>query len=317
MVGTDAAQRRVVERIAISDPRIGWIEAATDEPPAVTERRIALALPSDWIVLPATGALLHCHALAWFAAIAGRGAAKAFITDEERLSEDGGTPRRSAPQLRQAVDYDTLLEANPFGETVVVERAAYAAIAGDLLTGSLSAARSSLLLALACRGTVGHIPLPLVAGDAAEGIATDSAAEATPAESCAAHRAAVRAHLAAAGLAGRVMIGPPADAASPLSIAWQPRDPDQTIEVIIPTRDNAGDIRAFVGTLRDRAAVPQALRVLIVDNGSRQGETARVLAEAEGAGPGAGRDDRRALQLVAAEQPCRRAERGGAAGVRQ
>lgn len=289
VVGTDAAQRRVVERVAISDPRIGWIEAATDEAPGVAERRTALALPSDWIVLPAMGALFHRHALAWFAAIVGCGAAKAFVTDEEQATEDGGTPRRSAPQLRQAVDYDTLLEANPFGETVVVERAAYAAIAGDLVTGSLSAARSSLLLTLAYRGTVGHIPLPLVAGDAGERIDTDSPADASPAGagqdwpgpagSCAAHMAAVRAHLATADLGGRVMVGSPADAASTLSISWQPRDPYQTIEVIIPTRDNVRDIRAFVDTLRDRAAVPQALRVLIVDNGSLQGETSRVLAE--------------------------------------
>jgi O-antigen biosynthesis protein len=289
VVGTDAAQRRVVERVAISDARIGWIEPATDEAPGVTERRIALALPSDWIVLPATGALFHRHALAWFAAIVGHGAAKAFITDEEQATEDGGAPRRSAPQLRQAVDYDTLLEANPFGETVVVERAAYAAVAGGLVTGSFSAARSSLLLNLAYRGTVGHIPLPLVAGDAGEGIDTDSGADAipaeagqdrpSPAESCAAHVAAVRAHLAIAGLGGRVIIGSPADAESALSISWQPRDPYRTIEVIIPTRDNVRDIRAFVDSLRNRAAVPQALRVLIVDNGSRQVETARILAE--------------------------------------
>ena len=247
------------------------------------------------------GARFHCHALAWFAAVVGlgvgHGAANAFITDEEQLSEEGGTPRRSAPQLRQAVDYDTLLEANPFGETVVVERAAYAAIAGDLVTGSLSAARSSLLLNLAGRGTVGHIPLPLVARDAGAGeggagkgdkFGANSVDEALPAEAgqdrqtpgglSAAHRAAVQAHLATAGLGERVTVASPVDATSPLTISWQPRDPHQTVQVIIPTRDNAGDIRDFVASLRDRAAVPEALRVLIVDNGSREVETARILA---------------------------------------
>ncbi len=291
VVGTDAARRRAVARAAISDPRISWIEAAEDEASCVAERRVALALTADWIVLPATGALLHSQALAWFAAIVGQGAAKAFVTDEERASEEGGISRRSAPQLRQVVDYDTLLEANPFGETVVVERAAYAAIAGDLVTGSLSAARSSLLLNLAYRGTVGHIPLPLVAGDAEDGIDADPVADAIPTEAgqdrqnpgklSAAHQAAVRAHLATAGFGDRVIVGSPVAAKLPLSISWQPRDPHQTVEVIIPTRDNAGDLRDFVDTLRDRAAVPDALRVLIVDNGSRHAETARILAELE------------------------------------
>jgi tetratricopeptide (TPR) repeat protein/GT2 family glycosyltransferase len=298
VVGTDAAQRRVVERAAASDPRIGWIEAADDEAASVAERRTALALPADWIVLSATGALFHRHALGWFAAVVdqrvGHGAALAFITDEEQVSEDGGTPRRSAPQLRQAVDYDTLLEANPYGETVVVERAAYAAIAGGLVTASLSAARSSLLLNLACRGTVGHIPLPLIAGDAGSGAGGEGVDEGSlagviraqsgqnrqsPPDPGCAHAAAVRAHLAGAGLGERVTVGWPIDATLPLAISWQPRDPYQTVQVIIPTRDNFRDIGDFVDTLRDRAAVPEAVQVLIIDNGSRHGETARVLAE--------------------------------------
>lgn len=293
VVGTDAALRRVVERAAASDRRIGWIEAAADEEASVAERRIALALAADWIVLPARGALLHCRALAWFAAAVaigvGDGAALAFVTDEEQVSEEGGAPRRSAPQLRQAVDYDTLLETNPFGETVVVERSAYAAIAGSLIAGSLCAARSSLLLALAERGTVGHIPLPLVA------IAAPADQDRQPpTDPCAAHAAAVRAHLATAGLAERVTVGLPVDPASPLAISWQPRDPDQPVQVIIPTRDNAGDIRDFVASLRDHAASPGALRVLIVDNGSRATETARILAELTA---------QKGVQVVAIDEP--------------
>jgi GT2 family glycosyltransferase/Tfp pilus assembly protein PilF len=309
VVGTDAAQRRVVERAAISDPRIAWVEAAEGEAPCAVERSVALALAADWIVLPARGALFHCYALAWFAAIVGHGAAIAFITDEETVSEEGGLARRSAPQLRQVVDYDTLLEANPFGETVVVQRAAYAAIAGDLVTGSLSATRSSLLLNLAERGTVGHIPLPLIAGEAEAGEAgecvdTDPIADAIPAESgqdrqgstqsCLAHAAAVRAHLATAGLSDRVRVALPADMTSPLSISWQPRDPYQTVQIIIPTRDNARDLRDFVESLRDHATVPEALQVLIIDNGSREIESARVLNELRA---------QEGVQVVAIDEP--------------
>ena len=306
VVGTDPAHRRVVERAAISDPRIAWVEAPEGEAPCAVERDVALALAADWIVFPARGALFHRHALAWFAASVDNRAAIAFITDEEAVSEEGGLARRSAPQLRQVVDYDTLLEANPFGETVVVERAAYAAIAGDLVTGSIPAARSSLLLNLAGRGTVGHIPLPLVAGGAAagepgEGGVSDDAIPAAPGQdrqgsprSCLDHAAAVRAHLATAGLSDRVSVGLPADATSPLSISWRPRDPNQTIQIIIPTRDNAGDLRDFVQSLRDHAAVPEALQVLIIDNGSREIESARILDQLRA---------QEGMQVVAIDEP--------------
>jgi GT2 family glycosyltransferase len=104
----------------------------------------------------------------------------------------------------------------------------------------------------------------------------------------------VRAHLATAGLAERVTVGLPVDPASPLAISWQPRDPDQPVQVIIPTRDNAGDIRDFVASLRDHAASPGALRVLIVDNGSRATETARILAELTA---------QKGVQVVAIDEP--------------
>src|SRR6266851_1581162 len=288
VVGADAGQRRAVERAAKTDPRIRWIETSENEPASVAERRIAAALSTDWIVLLSRGALLHAHALAWFAAIAGHSAAKAFVTDGESVSQEGGATRRSAPQLRQVVDYDMLLEANPFGETVVVERAAYLAIAGDLVAGSLYAARSSLLLSLAHRRTVGHIPLPLVADPIPAEAGED------PADSGAAHAAAVRAHLATVGLSDRVRVGSPADATSPLSISWQPRDPYQTVQVIIPTRDNAGDLREFVDSLRAHAEVPEALQLLIIDNGSRAVETARILNQLKA---------QKGVQVVAIDEP--------------
>jgi GT2 family glycosyltransferase len=53
------------------------------------------------------------------------------------------------------------------------------------------------------------------------------------------------------------------------------------ITVIVATRDNGGDLQRFVGSLFATAGVPQALRVLIVDNGTRQPESRRVLAELE------------------------------------
>ncbi len=277
VVGSDADHRRMVERAAASDPRIRWMEAAADEPPAAAERRVARDFVVDWLILPASGAQLDRQALAWCAASIGLGTAAAFVTDEEAVVAVADGPQRSSPQLRQVVDYDTLLEANPFGETVIVERAAYAEVADALIAGSFSAARSSLLLSLASRGTVGHIPLPLVRVDPTD---ADGERQRTgAAERAAAHELAVRAHLAGEGAGGRTAIGPIEDTAMPLPIVWQPNRPQQIVQVIIPTRDNGGDLRDFVASLRRHAAVPGALRVLIVANGSCQPETARILAE--------------------------------------
>jgi GT2 family glycosyltransferase/tetratricopeptide (TPR) repeat protein len=186
-------------------------------------------------------------------------------------------PPAPAPLLRQVVDFDTLLETNPFGETIAVERAAYAGLARQLVTGSIAAARASLLLNLAGDGRVGHIPLPLVACDA-----KTAAAESPPG----AHQAAVWAYLMAAGESRPVIVEPPDSAAASLAIRWRPRDEAEPLLVIIPTRDNGGDLGNFVASLRERAERPDALRLLVVDNGSRDPETLRIL-EGVAAEPGA------------------------------
>jgi tetratricopeptide (TPR) repeat protein/GT2 family glycosyltransferase len=271
--GSDPARRRIVERAASSDARIQWRDKMSEETPAETERRIALSSSVDWIILLAQRALLHPRAIEWFASLVGQGAATAFITDEETGIRKRGYVRRSSPQFRQVVDYDTLLEMNTCGETVAVELASYASVAQKLVTTSVSAARSSLLLALAREGRVGHIPCPLICRDGGNTIDPETVA--------ATHEEAVRAHMAQAFLGERLHIGSPSGSLPRLPILWRPQDPDRSITIIIPTRDNAPDVAQFVDSLRARAAVPNALRIVIVDNGSRQAETHRILAELE------------------------------------
>jgi GT2 family glycosyltransferase len=269
VLGSGSDQRVAVERAAASDARIRWIPSAADEPAAAAERRIALLLGADWLVFPGRGVLLHPHALAWFAAAAERGTARAYIADEETIGHEYGEMRRTAVALRQIVDYDSLLEANPFGDSVAIRGDAYAETAGDLLTDTIAAARSSLLLSLAARETVGHIPLPLTAR-------SDEADRPSAPEE--AHEAAVRAHLDAAGLSARVKVESPSGPGLPLVIHWHPCDPVQQILAIIPTRDNGEDLAACIESLRSCADRPEALRVLIVDNGSRNPDTRDALA---------------------------------------
>ena len=273
VIGSDPERRRIADRAAASDARIQWRDRMSEETPAETERRIALSCGVDWIVLLGQRALLHPRAIEWFASLVGQGAATAFITDEETGIRERGGIRRSSPQFRQVVDYDTLLEMNTFGETVAVKLASYASVAQRLVTTSVTAARSSLLLALARDRRVGHIPCPLVCRDGENTV--------DPGTAAAAHEEAVQAHVAQASLGERIQIGPPSGSLPRLPILWRPRDRNRSITVIIPTRDNGPDVAQFVDSLRVRAAVPEALRIVIVDNGSRQAETHSILTELE------------------------------------
>ncbi|MBV8336060.1 MAG: glycosyltransferase [Alphaproteobacteria bacterium] len=273
IIGSDPARRRAAERAAATDARIRWRDKISEESLAQAEHRIALASGADWVILPAHKALLHPCAIEWFASLAGQGAATAFITDEETGTREHDYVRRSSPQLRQAVDYDTLLEMNTCGETVAVELASYASAAQKIVTTSIYAARSSLLLALARDGHVGHIPYPLVC--------RDGHTQADPGAIAAAHREAVQAHLGQGSLLEQIDIGSPEPSLTRLPILWRPRDPNRSIAVIIPTRDNGPDVARFVDSLLSTAAVRDAVRIVIVDNGSRQAETRRILQELE------------------------------------
>src|SRR5205807_2241470 len=117
----------------------------------------------------------------------------------------------------------------------------------------------------------GHIPCPLVARDGKGVVDPMQAAEA--------HEQAVRAHIASAGLDGRLEIGSPTSELPHLSVHWRPRVADTPIAVIIPTRDNAEDLRSGIDSLRGTARLPQALVVVVVDNGSRSVEARHVIEE--------------------------------------
>ncbi len=269
VIGSDPAHHRVVEETAAADTRMAWVAAADPGDIAAAERRAALVSPGDWILLLAERALLHRAALAWFAAAAEKTGASAFVTDEELVTREHGFLRYSSPEFRQVVDYEMLLATNPYGETVAVERSAYAGVASRLASQSIAAARGSLLLNLARRGRVGHIPCALVARDGEEVVDANAAAEA--------HEHAVRAHIAEAALSERLVIGPRSQLTPRPNVRWRPRVEDTPVAVIIPTRDNGSDLRACVESLRHKARLPSALQVVVVDNGSRDVETRGII----------------------------------------
>ncbi|MBV9828731.1 MAG: tetratricopeptide repeat protein [Alphaproteobacteria bacterium] len=266
VIGSDVRHRAIVERAGAGDGRLTWVSKTHDHPVPVAECRSALKLSADWFLFLAPDYGLHPHALGWFAAVAGQVQAHAFVMDEETLTYSAtSTPTRCEPHLRQAVDFDTLLEHNPYGDTVLVEAGAYRKVAADLSLDALITARHSLLLQLAATGTVGHLPLPLVARLVATG---DSNGDTS----------------ARRGDWRKQVIHPVLDVTRPSGNGQQrglevisQEDRHATITVIVPTRDNAGDVMDLVESLRRSADRVDSHNVIILDNGSRRPETLAIL----------------------------------------
>ena len=255
VVGSNLTRKEAVERAGETDPRIGWVDAASDDSPAVCEARAAVAMASDWLLFPAPGAVLHSQALSWIAEAAKRTGCDAVVMDEE-VGEAGDASRGLRLVARQTVDADSLLEANIYGETVAVARAVFEGIDLAGSPPSASGLRSLLLLNLVGRRRVAHIPLPLVrtpeGGDQAE------------AEARTDHAAAVKAFVR--GDAG-LSIEPSAWSSDTLRIARSPARPREAIAVIIPTRNNSHDAAEFVLSLKSLAKAPDCLEILVINNG--------------------------------------------------
>jgi hypothetical protein len=157
-------------------------------------------------------------------------------------------PRAVGARIAARGRSHTLLERNVFGETVAIERRAYAGVADGLRADSPAMARSLLLLALAQHGRVGHIPWMVVC--------RDGDGEAVAPARHEAHDKAVRVHAAQPSLAGRIIVAASAAPFGPAAVRWRAPDPAARIAAIIPTRDNGQDLGYAVASLRARATAP-------------------------------------------------------------
>jgi GT2 family glycosyltransferase len=145
-----------------------------------------------------------------------------------------------------------------------VKRAVYAALPGMAQAKSVEMARSLMLLSLAQDGRVGHIPCALVRR---YGVTkTDPTA----------HYKAVQTHLAAYK-SGRVQVEPGIIPSGPLSVSWRAENPEAPIAVIIPTRNNGADLDRAISSLKAKAAAPDSLQIVVVDNGSSDAGTCAIL----------------------------------------
>jgi GT2 family glycosyltransferase len=227
------------------------------------ERQAAAASHSDWLILLAQGAVPHRHMLAWIAAADKTCDASAYFFDEDSISNQADVPHHLQPILRQTLDRNTLFEANVYGETLAVRHHEFHAIFQTSIVETASYCRSLMLLEESAKATVGHIPLPLV---------SRHAPQETPAVD---HHRAVMAHAKSQGLDLREAHALPSGR---LTVNPAPKDNQTRIAVIIGTRDGAADVAALISSLRKTADRPDALEIVVIDNGSARPKDLDMLA---------------------------------------
>lgn len=272
-LGRDPGARRVVGGLQPAEPRLQMADSPPSGSLVTAIGGIASVPGSDWMLLPAKGAVLDRQALAWFAVAATiPGCAAAWTCDEEMAAPEG--PDRGAatltPDLGQVVDYDWLLDIGARGRTLMIRREVLRQAALEAPGLSPGALRTALLLDLAREGRVGHVPLPLACRRSADQ------------EEGADHLATLAAHLARHHLAGRVELAPDAGSSLPLPVIWRPPAP-LALTVIIATRDNVTDVTTLIDGMRGLAAEPGTVDFFVIDNGSSLPASAEMLEQLSGA----------------------------------
>jgi len=244
---------------------------------------------AEWVLLLRAGERLDAHALAWIADAAAHDPV-AVYWDEDALHPGGAGPaaraaRHTAPTLRAPFDPDAQLEWNGVGESFAVARAALAQALRTLHeTGSRAVhalapkRRERLLWALHRLGALRHVPqFLLTAPPRPEGAARWIARE----------DADALAGLLPAAWQGRAWTRVPdplSDLAPKRLVRWTPRDAEAVVSVLVPTRDHVDLVRQCVDSLRAHCARPQALEIVVADNGSVEPATLAWLADAASQG---------------------------------
>lgn len=279
--------RAAIERIAVVDKRVNWLQTEEDETETAAERRASEGA-DGWLVLLARGAVPHARATEWFAHAASLAPALLISCDASIRSVDIGTDGYKSDSrsldatdvallARWAFDPELLLQRNIWGDTLAVATTLNASLSARVDAQLTIAGRRSALLLAA--GNVAHLPFALV--DLMED--EDGAARLD------AHYAAVEHALRCDGSSYHVMHpihhetpGPVQRSRPDLPITSlqliRPLPPERMpLTVILCTRNNAADCQRMVRSLIANATVPELLRCLIVDNGTDREEDKMLL----------------------------------------
>ncbi|MBY0333861.1 MAG: glycosyltransferase family 2 protein [Acetobacteraceae bacterium] len=260
-------QAALGEAAAARDPRITLV-AVPPEPPeaelAAERATVTGVAPGALVLLLPPGAMPATeHALAWFSHAAARFPdSPGFFCDEDSVTEEirDRRDRHAAPVLRTALDHWSLPAANGCGAILCARAGALAAALHAARHARDRAAQRWIAWAVLARaGAVAHIPRLLVSrqvGEAAE----EPVEPADPVATRAALRPLLR---------------------HPWLLPGTEPEPDTAsrISVIIPTRNGGALLADCLASLREKAAAPDLLELIVVDNGSDGAATLAILAE--------------------------------------
>jgi len=268
----DGAVRECLERRAASDGRIRLLRLDARQGIAAATNAAAGLAGGDYLAFLDHDDLLHPAALGEVAlALAERPDADILYTDHDKIDACG---RRQAPQFKPGWSPELLLSYMYLGHLRVIRRSLYAEI-GGCRPGFDGAQDHDLALRAAERAReVVHVPLVLYHWRAWRGSVATSG-NAKPAGFAAARRAIEEA------LARRAVPAPverPAWARRRAIGIFTPRFPDDgpDVVVLIPTRNRADLLRPCLRALA--RTTYRRHRVVVVDNGSDDAETLRLLA---------------------------------------
>ena len=291
VVGDSPEVSLVASLLSHNNPRVGHV---ADWHLAQARLRLWAPDPAHWVLLLQAGELLDPHTLAWLVQSSVNTPALALYWDEDRVHHRGGRPPQRAPLhtdpiLRAAFDPDAMLELNVVGTSLAARADVLDAAAGRLavlppgptvLPPLAGAERERLVWALHGLGPLWHVPQFLLTRTEQAPNTTDTTsrlddliAKASPDElrgllPPAWHSQAWR----------RVQDAIAPHLPKPL-VRWQPSRPQAVLSVLIPTRDQVDLLRQCIDSLRRQARVPEALDILVADNGSTDPATLSYLAD--------------------------------------
>ena len=276
----DPAVRKELEDLAKGDDRIklclrqenGGIAAATNS---------ALELASgEFVVLLDHDDLLPDHALYWLAAeLQTHPDTDLIYSDEDKIDAEG---QRYGPHFKGDYNYELLLAQNCISHLGVYRRTLLQRLGGirEGFEGSQDHDLALRFVELIRPERIRHIPTVLyhwrVFAESGS-FSTDNEAKAVDSG-----RKAIEEHLERVNATGVRVTKAPAGGYH--LVRWPLAEPAPTVEVIVPSRDNARLLQQCVQGLLERTDYP-GLQVTVVDNGSRDAEAVallRKLRELEG-----------------------------------
>lgn len=234
--GADALRRRAFADPSLAPPAIVEGEAPSDGLWPALSAAVAAVDGADLVVLTSEVLLFEPSVAAWCArAVAETGAVACYADSDSVVADE--PPARTRPQLRAAFDALALDRGDLPGPMLAVDGAALP----ELLPAARSVAGDPLMALLRCaarRGPVAHVPRVLTRRTT-----------------------------------GRTTEGTGARQTSRRELAGAGATPDDTIEIIIATRDRVDLLRPCIDSLRRHARRASSLVFHIVDTGSTEAAT--------------------------------------------